>query len=51
MVKRLESLPNEIFTGIFWVIQVATIFRRKYLGKRQGKKFMYRILYLYSGNK
>jgi len=51
MAKGLESLPNEIFTGPFWVIQVTTIFRRKYLEERQGKKFMYRILYLHSSNK
>lgn len=51
MVKGLESLPNEIFTGAFWVIQVTTVFWRKYLEERQGKKFMHRILYLYSGNK
>lgn len=51
MAKGLESLPNEIFTEPFWVIQVTTIFRRKYLEERQGKKFMYRILYLHSSNK
>lgn len=51
MVQGLESLPNETFTRAFWVIQVTEIFLRKYLEKRQGKMFLYRILYLCSGNR